>query len=176
MRKVFTLVAILAGLLMAACASQPAENVTAQVGDIQIIEAWARPAAIEGGNGAAYMVIRNTGGSDDRLISASSSVSEVTELHETFAMEPGESMEGMEAMAEGEMPMEYGDEHGDMMGMREVGEMVIPAGGETVLEVGGRHVMLIGVSEVLNEGDTVSITLTFENAGTVTFDVPVREQ
>ena len=50
------------------------------------------------------------------------------------------------------------------MQMQQVDGIDVPAGGETTLEPGGLHVMLIGVDTELAEGDTVDVTLGFENA------------
>ena len=100
-----------------------------------------------GANGAAYMTLSSDGGGD-RLVGASTDIAEAVELHETTA------------------------EDGSMA-MQPVDGVEIPAGGEAVLEPGGLHVMLIDVTEELAEGDTVDITLTFENAGEQTVSAEV---
>jgi len=101
-----------------------------------------------GANGAAYMALTNGGDGADQLLSVSSDVAEAVELHET-------SMQG------------------GSMSMQAVEGVEIPGGGEVVLEPGGLHVMLIGVTEDLAEGDTVDLTLTFENAGEQTVSAEV---
>jgi copper(I)-binding protein len=103
------------------------------------------------GNGAAYMVIRNTGGADDALIGAASDVADMVELHET-------TMEG------------------SMAGMHPVEAIPVPAGGSVSLEPGGYHVMLIGLKEELQVGQTITLTLTFEKAGQITVQAEVREE
>lgn len=153
---------LFAGLLLAlaACGGGAAEGITVQ-------DAWVRPAPMVGGNGAAYMVIANGDAEDDTLIGASADFTERVEVHETLAA----SAEDMDAdMDEG---MDMG---GDMMGMRPVERIVIPAGGSVALEPGGYHIMLFNVQEALAEGDSVTLTLTFEKAGEVTVEAPVRRE
>ncbi|MEM8530581.1 MAG: copper chaperone PCu(A)C [Chloroflexota bacterium] len=104
-----------------------------------------------GNNGAAYMIINNSGEEVDRLVSASSDVAETIELH----------------------TVEEGD--GGVMAMRQVENIEVPAGGETTLEPGGFHVMLIGLTQDLTAGDTFNVTLEFETAGTMDVEVEVRE-
>ncbi len=103
-----------------------------------------------GGTSAAYMVLINRGGAGDRLISASTDVAEVVELHETKMVD-------------------------NVMQMAPVaGGIPVPANGQVELKPGGLHVMLIGLKRDLAAGETVRLTLNFERAGTVTVDAPVR--
>ena len=51
------------------------------------------------------------------------------------------------------------------MGMKEVSEIKIPAGGSVTLKPGGYHVMLMGVSAPLKAGDSVPLTLTIDEKG-----------
>ena len=50
----------------------------------------------------------------------------------------------------------------------------IPAGGTHALERGADHVMFMGLTGGFADGETVTVTLTFENAGDITIDVPVQ--
>jgi len=52
----------------------------------------------------------------------------------------------------------------------------IPAGGDLTLAPQGTHIMLIGLKEKLIDGQTAEITLTFETAGEVIIEIPVRRQ
>jgi copper(I)-binding protein len=67
------------------------------------------------------------------------------------------------------------DMAGEMMGMRPVESIPVPAKGSATLEPGGYHVMLMNV-EPLEAGQKVTLTLTFEHAGTVQVEAEVREQ
>ncbi|WP_129632927.1 copper chaperone PCu(A)C [Candidatus Oscillochloris fontis] len=104
---------------------------------------------MSGGTSAAFMLITNSSSTPDTLIRAESAVAETVELH-TMVME------------------------GDVMKMTPVEKIDIPANGSVELKRGGLHVMLIGLRQDLNEGDMVLITLTFQNAGTIQIEAPVR--
>jgi copper(I)-binding protein len=53
---------------------------------------------------------------------------------------------------------------------------VIPAHGRLVLSVGHGHVMIENVFGTLKPGDNVNMTLTFEKAGTININAPVRRR
>ena len=52
-------------------------------GNLTVEGAWARVSPMMDRAGAAYMVIRNSGTTDDALVSVSSAAAAVAELHET---------------------------------------------------------------------------------------------
>ena len=132
------------GLGVAAAAAD-----VAQVGDITIREPWARASLGQTPNSAAYMTLATTGAEPDRLIGGSTPVAERVELH-THVMEGG------------------------IAKMRQADGIEIVPGAPTVLEPGGPHVMLSGLTQKLEAGATVPLTLVFEHAGEVTLDVPVE--
>lgn len=118
-------------------------------GDITIEDAYARASRPGAPTGAMFMTIVNAGAEDDRLVAAASPVAKLVELH-THIEEDG------------------------VMKMREVeGGFEVPAGGTHMLQRGGDHVMLMGVTETLENGDTVPLTLTFEKAGKIELQVTV---
>ncbi len=100
--------------------------------------------------GGGYMIITNTGDTDDALIGVSADFPKV-EIHQS-AEEDG------------------------VMKMFHVERIDIPAGETVKLAPGGYHVMFMGLSDPLTEGDTIPATLTFENAGEVevVFNVEAR--
>jgi copper(I)-binding protein len=102
-------------------------------------------------NGAVYMTLQNDSSSDDALIGAETDVAKTVELHETKM-----------------------DEN-DVMQMRPVANIPIPAGGSATLQPGGLHVMLIDMQKELAPGDKFSLTLTFEKAGPITVEAEVKE-
>ena len=53
------------------------------------------------------------------------------------------------------------------------GGIALPAGEMHELARGGDHVMLLGLTQVLKDGDTFPLTLTFEQAGEVTVEAVV---
>lgn len=148
-RKVL-IVFLVFGFLLVGCGGN-ASNSPAAGGDIAVEGAWARPAAMPGGNGAAYFVVTNSGSAADRLIAAASPIG-TTEIHESMMSDDG------------------------TMAMRPVNGVDVPAGGSVAFEPGGLHIMFIGVAEPPAVGDTIPLTLTFENAGELTLEVPVRQE
>ena len=86
----------------------------------------------------AFMVIRNNGDKDIKLLKADNPVSRVTELHNHI-------------------------NDGGVMRMRPVSSIEIKAKGEAVLKPGSLHVMLIDLKSALKEGDNVAITLSFDD-------------
>lgn len=120
-------------------------------GELKVMDAWVRPAT-SGDNGAVYFIVSNATNTDYILLSASTDVASAAEVH-----------------------MSMMDSNGVMsMQMQEV--MPIPAQQEVVFKPGGLHVMLIGLNLDLKVGDTISLTLNFENAENITIQVPIKEQ
>lgn len=121
--------------------------------DIEIVDPYARAAMANAKSGAAFMEIHNTGTEDDRLVAAASDIAAKVELH-----------------------THIGDANG-VMQMVEVEEgFPIPAGGTHMLQRGGDHVMFMGLTGPMNDGETVTVTLTFEKAGDVVVEIPVDLQ
>lgn len=116
--------------------------------DITIDDAYARASNAKAG--AAFMVIHNAGDTDDRLISAASDVAARVELHTH------------KDMGEGVMKMMHVEEG-----------FAIPGGGMHSLARGGDHIMFMGLKDAFEQGDTLSVTLTFEKAGEMVVEIPV---
>jgi len=120
----------------------------ATVGAVTIAEAYARPRIGRAPNSGAYMMLTAT--APDRLIAAETPAAARTELHTHI-------------------------NEGGVMKMRPVeGGIAVQPGEPTMLAPGGLHVMLMGITAPMREGDTIALTLTFEKAGSVTVQVPVR--
>ena len=132
------------GLIVAASAADMTE-----VGAITIDQPWARASLGNAPNSAAYMILRTTAATPDRLISGSTPVATQVELH-THVMEGGVAK------------------------MRPVAAIEVAPGEPTVLEPGGPHVMLRRLTQKLEAGTTMPLTLVFEHAGAVTLEVPVE--
>lgn len=81
-----------------------------------------------------------------------------------------DSMEGMEG-ATGE----DSDMPAAMMGMQPIDSLDLPAGEEVSLKPGGYHIMMLELANPIVEGDTITVTLTFENAGEVQVEAEARE-
>lgn len=124
-----------------------------------IANAWVRPILIEtssdgqmGGmegmstnNGVtgAYMVIENRGGTADRLISVTSEAATTIEMHQTQIDEAG------------------------IMRMRPQPDGIeIPALTTVEVKPGGYHLMLTGMTQSLELGQSINLSLTFASGGT----------
>jgi hypothetical protein len=126
-----------------------AHNGVVHLGPINISAPFSRATLPNAPVGGGYLTIENTSTEDDRLISATSPIAGTTQVHE-MAME------------------------GDVMKMRHLADgLIIPAGQTIVLAPGGLHIMLMNLKGKLVEGETITITLTFEKAGTVDVQLPV---
>lgn len=131
--------------LAGAAAAQ--DNVT-PVGALRIATPWTR-AAGQGMQGGGFFTIRNTGATPDRLLSATSPGAGRIELHTHIR-------------------------DGDVMRMRPVNDIPVPANGEVTLQPGGLHLMLIGLTQPMDVGGSVPVTLRFERAGEVTVNLSVQ--
>ncbi len=150
--KFFVVLAALAALVLAAaqCGLAPTEVPVGSGTTVMVMEPWARSSPMVAGNGAVYLKLMNEGSSDDALLSATTDVAEVVELHETKI---GEN---------------------DVMQMSPVARIEVPAGGSVSLEPGGKHIMLLGLKQELAAGQKIDLTLQFEKAGAVVVEAEVR--
>ncbi|GAA3710860.1 copper chaperone PCu(A)C [Oceanisphaera sediminis] len=117
-------------------------------GDLDIAHPWSRPLPPVATTGVAYLTITNKGAAEDVLLSAESPVANKVEIHTHI-------------------------KEGDLMKMRQLDELVIPAGGEQILAPGGHHLMLMGLKQVPAVGERFPLTLHFKQAGDVEVEVAV---
>jgi len=124
---------------------------TAFAQDVQVDNPWVR--ASVAGQKATGVFMTLTSKSDASLVGVASAAAGVTEIHE-MAME------------------------GDVMKMRAVPELQLPAGKAVELKPGGYHVMLLDLKGPLSANSTVPLTLTFKDSKGVEtkteLAVPVR--
>ncbi len=126
MKKTLALLALLALLAMARAHAQTS-----------VKDAWVRgTVAQQKATGMFAQITSSTGG---RLVSATSPVAGVVEIHE--------------------MKME-----GDVMKMKAVPGLELPAGKMVELKPGGYHVMMMDLKKELKAGETVPVTLVVEGA------------
>ena len=119
------------------------------LGTLEISGGFTRATLPNAPVGAGYITITNKGTADDTLVSATSPVAGVTQIHE--------------------MKME-----GDVMKMNELPDgLVIPAGQSVTLAPGGLHIMFMDLKEPLVEGSMVPVTLTFAAGGTIEIQLVV---
>lgn len=103
------------------------------------------PGAKVGGGG---LTIVNAGPADDRLAAVESPAAGRVELHE--------------------MTMEN-----DVMRMRKLDGIPVPAGQTVTLAGSGLHLMFMDVVKPFRQGDIIPLVLTFEQAGKIAYDLPV---
>lgn len=139
MRKISLLAA---GLLFSA-------GVLAGAADqVSVQEPYVRLAPPNAPATGAFMVIKNNGDKDIKVLKADNPVSRVTELHNHI-------------------------NDGGVMRMRPVQAIEIKAKGEAVLKPGSLHVMLIDLKAPMKEGDVVPITLGFDDGSSKQVDAKV---
>ena len=121
---------------------------SAKVGSLQIENAYTR-ATVPGQQVAGgFMKIENKGAAD-QLISASSPAAGEVQLHE-MAME------------------------GNVMKMRQLKDIPVPAGAAVEFKPGGLHLMFMNIKTPLAAGETVPVKLKFAKAGEVEVRFPVN--
>lgn len=123
----------------------------AEAASIIVQDPWVREPLGERKDTAAFAVVENRGSANRALVSASTDAAEKVELHE---------MKMVDAM----------------MRMSPVARIDIPAGGKVELKPGGLHVMLFGFKKPARAGDSIDLTLTFDDGSKVTVKAAVRRQ
>lgn len=137
----------LAALLSASCLLAEAHSFKA--GSIDIGHPWARATGAGQPIGGAYLKLDNHG-ADDKLLSASAdAVATSVQLH-LMSME------------------------GNVMKMRQVDDIALPAGKVVDLKPGAYHLMLVGLKAPLTAGAKFPMKLKFEKAGEVEVTVNVE--
>lgn len=102
---------------------------------VTVSNAWVRATVPAQKATGAFMQLQSV--ADARFVSASSPLTPTVEVHE-MAMQ------------------------GDVMRMRQVQAVDLPAGKVVELKPGGHHIMLMNLKAQVKEGDTVPLTLVFE--------------
>ena len=139
-----TLVRVLAAGLVALSASASAQTA--------VKDPWVRGTVPQQKATGMFAQVTSAGGG--KLVSASSPVAGVVEIHE-MAME------------------------GNVMKMRAIPGLELPAGKAVDLKPGGYHVMLLDLKQRLKAGDTVPVTLVVEGKDgkreTIEVKAPVKQ-
>lgn len=138
-------------LILAGAAVSALCMTAAAQAQVTVQEPWVRATVAQQNATGAFMRLSSTTGST--LVQADSNVAKHVEIHE-MAME------------------------NDVMKMRQIPGIALPAGQQVELKPGGYHIMLIDLKQQVREGDHIPLTLTFENAEgkreTITIDAPAR--
>ena len=131
---------------IALCGSVMAQN--ASVGSIKVENAYTRATAPGQQVAGGFLKIENKGGAD-QLVSASSPVAGEVQLHE-MAMD------------------------GNVMKMRQLKDIAVPAGGSVELKPGSLHLMFMNLKAPLVAGQTIPVKLKFAKAGDLEVNMPVN--
>lgn len=119
--------------------------------ETSVSDVWVRATVPQQHATGAFMVLTAT--TDSKLVGVASPVAKDVQVHE--------------------MTM-----NGEVMGMRQVKSIELPAGKAVSLDPNGYHVMLMGLHEQVKEGTQVPLTLTIEDAEgakqTLQVQAPVR--
>lgn len=134
--------------LLAASLMFSASVLAGAADNVSVHDAYVRLAPPNAPATGAFMVIKNNGDKDIKVLKADNPVSRVTELHTHL-------------------------NEGGVMKMRPVPGIDIKAKGEAVLKPGGLHMMMIDLKAPMKEGDVVPMTLTFDDGSTKQVDARV---
>ncbi len=97
---------------------------------------------------AGYLVIKNTGSSDDQLLSANADFAGLVMLHKTVITN-------------------------NVASMQEVKSIDVPAGKTVTFHPGGFHIMFMKLKSIPKVGTKIALTLVFQKAGTITVQAEV---
>lgn len=134
-------------ILLTALALAPlsAANAAIDVNDV-----YARATPPNATTSAVFGTIENTGNELRTIVSATSQASSVVELHDVI-------------------------KDGDVMKMRQIQSIEIPANGKAILKPGSLHIMLLDVNQPMKEGETINVELNFANGEVKVLTVPVKK-
>lgn len=130
-------------------ASATAGSATGQAAAVKITDPWVK--AVDTGMTGAFFSLTNGGSAPVHVVSASSPIAPMIELHETTMS------------ASGAMQMQ-----------EKKGGFTIAPAATHVFQPGGDHVMLMGVTAAVKSGTTLTLTLKFEDGTTLPITAEVR--
>lgn len=116
--------------------------------DLEISGAFLRASPKVANAGAGFVTIKNPNAEADTLLSAEADISKAVELHTHV-------------------------KDGEVMRMRQVDSVAVPANGAAELKPGADHIMFINLHKPLSEGQTIPVTLVFAKAGKKVVQMPV---
>ncbi len=153
--------AVGAALLLGACSSPSPgqEAATTQGGSatqaelVSVTDPWVKAAATGDGMTAAFGTLANDGDQEAVIVAAhAEEVSDLVELHEVVS----------------------GDD-GNMVMREKDGGFSVAAGAEHELSPGADHIMIMGLTQDLEPGAEVTVTLEFDDGSTQEFTAPVKD-
>ena len=116
--------------------------------NITVKNTWVRPAP-ESFNTAVYCTILNSGDKPDTLYKVISDISDDIQIHETYKKD-------------------------DMMGMREVKNLVVAPHDSLVFKPGGYHIMVMNLKENVVINNPKKFTFNFSTAGEIEVEAKAK--
>jgi hypothetical protein len=117
---------------------------------IEIEDPWMRPSSKNMAT-ALYFTIENNTEFADTLYRVDSDIAGKVEMHETYSQD-------------------------DMMGMREVGMIIIESKESFELKPGAHHIMLMKLTKDIKDGDEAEFILYFKQAGKMKITATAKKQ
>jgi copper(I)-binding protein len=130
--------------------SNPSAETRLPDGQIKIVDPWMRVGA-QGQATGLFFKIENNSDKADTLYKVEFEPAGLVQIHETY---------------------DAGD---DMMGMREVGQVIIPAKSNFELKPGAHHVMLMKLKQDIKKGFVGDVALYFKQAGKIIIKAEAKE-
>ena len=116
--------------------------------DIVVKDQWIRPGAEKMAT-ALYFTLENNGSEADTLYAVKTDIAKMVQIHETYS-------------------------NGDVMGMREIGKIIVEPGSSVKLEPGGTHIMVMRLKRDIKIGDEIDFTLYFRNADKISITAEAK--
>ena len=159
-----------ATLLISACSGSSSPSSFTQK-NVTVSNVWARESATATDIGVVYFTIENNSAMPDKLFSASvpQTFAKSASLHETIVSN-GTTATTMAMDSTGSTAQNSSE----MLTMKEIASVPIPANGSVTFEPGGLHVMLIGLTAPLKAGQKFDLNLGFLNAGVIKVTATVK--
>lgn len=118
--------------------------------DIMVHQPYARATPPTAVTSAVFGEIVNRSDTDRYIVSATTEAAGKVELHDVIT-------------------------EGDVMKMRQIPELKIPAKGKLELKPGSFHIMLFNLPKPLAENEEIDVQVTFKDGEQLTFKAPVKK-
>jgi len=118
--------------------------------DIMVHQPYARATPPTAVTSAVFGEIVNRSDTDRYIVSATTDAAGKVELHDVIT-------------------------EGDVMKMRQIPELKIPAKGKLELKPGSFHIMLFNLPKPLAENEEIDVQVTFKDGEQLTFKAPVKK-
>ncbi|GAA1701742.1 copper chaperone PCu(A)C [Kribbella yunnanensis] len=152
MKLLAATIAVALPVLLSSCGTAATPQPAAAAPGVLVEDAWVRATVgtKDKSMTAAFMSLTNPGGADVKLISATSPVAGLVQLHEMTKKD------------------------GKMVMQEKAGGVTVPATSHAHLTPGGDHIMLMNLKNPLKPGDEVPLTLKFSDNTTHDLKLPVK--